>query len=184
MDAKNGGIGFRNHTVPASPNLTSVWSEDLLFIEPTTVCVNQNISIDFNISYTGNSSAATMSAVKLVDHGGFANFNTSNPFDDRNDRNETLNRPDLHSRAYMAAWYSNILLMAVLNITNVLDHTAGTPVNPYIRSRVGRQFDLPLPNDKEASKYQTLGILQNLGDILGFEFRINRTNDKFKNPGK
>lgn len=85
VDAENGGIGFWNHTVPASPSVTSFWSEDLLFIELTTVCVNQNLSIDFNISFIEAPSAATSLAMKLADYGGFAEFNTTPPFDNRND---------------------------------------------------------------------------------------------------
>ena len=39
VDTKTGGIGFRNHTIPATPlPYGAFWSEDLLFIEPETEC--------------------------------------------------------------------------------------------------------------------------------------------------
>jgi hypothetical protein len=44
VDAVNGGIGFRNHTVPVKPqmNYGATWTEDLLWIEPVSVCVDTN----------------------------------------------------------------------------------------------------------------------------------------------
>ncbi|KAK0114757.1 hypothetical protein ONS95_014241 [Cadophora gregata] len=47
IDAINGGVGFRNHTVPELPQTVhgAAWTEDILWLEPDTVCVNTNWSI-------------------------------------------------------------------------------------------------------------------------------------------
>ncbi len=44
IDAINGGLGFRNHTAPASPQATdgATWEEDLLWMEPLTTCLGTN----------------------------------------------------------------------------------------------------------------------------------------------
>ncbi|KAK0640623.1 hypothetical protein B0T16DRAFT_460791 [Cercophora newfieldiana] len=44
IDASNGGIGFRNHTVPVSPPMVdgATWDEDLLWLEPITTCLGTN----------------------------------------------------------------------------------------------------------------------------------------------
>ena len=48
VDAKKGGIGFRNHTAPATfHEYGTTWTEDILFIEPETQCVDLNVTFDF-----------------------------------------------------------------------------------------------------------------------------------------
>jgi len=44
IDANNGGLGFRNHTVPDVPRMIDgvTWEEDLLWMEPATTCLRTN----------------------------------------------------------------------------------------------------------------------------------------------
>ena len=49
VDTINGGIGFRNHTVPPGFQHGVTWKEDLLFIEADTACVDTNLSLFFLI---------------------------------------------------------------------------------------------------------------------------------------
>lgn len=47
VDTLNGGVGFRNHTVPTTsePADHVTWSEDLLWISPATSCIQTNWTI-------------------------------------------------------------------------------------------------------------------------------------------
>jgi hypothetical protein len=47
VDIKNGGIGFRNHSAPTWRQYVSTWEEDLFFVMPDTVCVDTNLTFDF-----------------------------------------------------------------------------------------------------------------------------------------
>ena len=46
-DLVNGGVGFRNHTVPTRPRLKygAKWTEDILWMEPVTECIDTNWSV-------------------------------------------------------------------------------------------------------------------------------------------
>jgi len=73
VDTKSGGIGFRNHTTPPALPFGSTWSEDLLFIEPDTECVDMNITMDFNIPMSNDVTDLVENLV-VTDHGGFVNL--------------------------------------------------------------------------------------------------------------
>ena len=47
VDPNNGGVGFRNHTIPVGLQLGATWQEDILWIQPETVCTANNFSIHF-----------------------------------------------------------------------------------------------------------------------------------------
>lgn len=167
VDAKNGGVGFRNHTIPVGLPRGARWSEDLLFIEPEVECVNQNISFDFNISTSLGSSIGrvSMADLMLTDRGGFTNINTTYP---TNDTRDGINKPDLKMRAYQAAWNVNRFSMFTMNVTNPRNESIGMEPFQYIDSHVGKQFKLPLP-DVGLDAYQSLGFLYNFGEFFGFE---------------
>ena len=72
VDSDTGAIGFRNHSVPVVPNNGSVgWTEDLLFVEPESVCIPNNLTLQFTIGDLANHN---FSDVQLIDNGGFANL--------------------------------------------------------------------------------------------------------------
>lgn len=116
VDTRIGGIGFRNHTLPAGLALGGTWSEDLTWVEPVTECVDTNLTIQFD---SGQSASNTSLAKYLVDGGGFANLAPSFPFPGFPLWNDTQNPSELRLRAYKAAWISNALSAIFLNLTTV-----------------------------------------------------------------
>lgn len=140
VDTKSGGIGFRNHTIPEPLTYGASWSEDLLFIEPETQCVDMNTTLDFTISQDRVSNLA------ITDRGGFVNLNHEYPEFEEND---TQANPDLQSRAYMAAWLSNAMTMFYLNVSNPAEPSP-EPFT-YMDSTVGKRF--PLSPPKSMSLY-------------------------------
>jgi hypothetical protein len=191
VDTVNGGIGFRNHTTPSPLALGSTWSEDLLFLEPSTVCVDLNLTLDFTLtqskasSYLANDETGIqVGAVVLTDRGGFANLNQTFPgYVNLPDPQEDL---DLEGRAYVAAWLNNAYTMAYLNVTN--PHNGDEKPFSYLKSHVGQQFVMPLPQDEDASawNYDTLTTIPDFGAYLslssGFSTNSSNSNVTYPNP--
>ncbi|KAL2797066.1 hypothetical protein BJX66DRAFT_349083 [Aspergillus keveii] len=73
VDLPAGGIGFRNHSAPPWRPHGSEWSEDLLFVEPETQCVDLNLTLDYDV-VTSSSGSGGYENLVLTDRGGFANF--------------------------------------------------------------------------------------------------------------
>jgi hypothetical protein len=162
VDTINGGIGFRNHTVPPGFQYGVTWDEDLLFIEPETVCVDTNLTIDFTVANSPNYSIIIDNLV-LTDRGGFANLNHT--FPDPNLSNPQSN-PDLYGRAYKAAWLNNVNTMLYYNVTTDNNETTGEKAFAYLNSFVGRTYQLQAPGLLAA--YNTLTITTTFGDYLNF----------------
>jgi hypothetical protein len=152
VDTVNGGIGFRNHTVPPGFQFGAEWQEDLLFIEPETVCVDTNTTIDYTIGATVNGTNTIVDLV-LTDRGGFVNVNHTFPAANLTNPQEN---PDLWTRAYKAAWMTNTFTMLYYNITNDHNDTSGQGAFAYLNSYVGKTF--PLVNLNEQSDYDSLAM--------------------------
>jgi hypothetical protein len=103
VNTQTGGIAFRNHTVPVGLKYGAEWTEDLLWIEPETACVDTNISVEFKIPYTGLANF-NLENISLVDNGGFANLITEYP---KVNVWNSQSEPNLRDRAYKAAWMAN-----------------------------------------------------------------------------
>lgn len=99
VDTINGGIGFRNHTIPPGFRYGASWEEDLLFIVPETVCVDTNTTLDYSVAAAQNTSISFTDIV-LTDRGGFVNLNHTYPEANLTD---TQRNPDLWTRAYKGA---------------------------------------------------------------------------------
>jgi hypothetical protein len=158
VDMKNGGIGFRNHSAPTWQPYGSTWTEDILFIEPETVCVNTNLTLDFKVpaNTTENLGAGSWSSVfglVLTDHGGFVNLNQTYPFWVPGD---TQADPMMWYRAYKAAWLSNALTMAWMNVTNIANDTTGVKAFSYLNSTLGKRFPLHYPDGSTATSYNSI----------------------------
>ena len=69
--ANSSGIGFRNHSIPQGVNEGGTWSEDILWVEPETVCVDTNLTLDFTL---GHDLLELIQNLRLTDRGGFANL--------------------------------------------------------------------------------------------------------------
>ncbi|KAI5836967.1 hypothetical protein DFP73DRAFT_522223 [Morchella snyderi] len=65
VDTANGGVGFRNHMKPGGEWSAASWEEVLLWMEPETVCVANNVSLEVTTDNIGSLEA------KLLDAGGF-----------------------------------------------------------------------------------------------------------------
>jgi hypothetical protein len=116
VDTIEGGLGFRNHTVPQPLHAYgSEWTEDILFIEPETQCVDMNITFDFQLSLAGSSEPAIKN-LAVIDHGGFYNLSRTKPSSGTYPNGQ--GGLDVRQRAYYAAWMANFLTMAFLNLTD------------------------------------------------------------------
>lgn len=174
VDMKTGGIGFRNHSAPPVSPFGSEWSEDLLFVEPETVCVDTNLTLDFTVSCSSptgtlcyaaqaiswdfcpfspltfvqipryGSFAPQVSELVLTDRGGFANLIKKYPTWQPGD---TQKDPELYLRAYKAAWINNAWSMAFMNVTNLANQSdPNSHAFEYLDSYVGKTFPLMSPN--------------------------------------
>ena len=75
VNSDTGAIGLRNHSVPVNLNNSiASWEEDILFVEPESVCVPNNLTLQFTIN--GFHSTHNFSGVQLIDNGGFTNLGT------------------------------------------------------------------------------------------------------------
>lgn len=117
VDMVAGGVGFRNHTAPLPPPLPygSMWTEDILFIEPETHCVDLNITLDFNLP-ADVYAISGFDNLTITDRGGLSGLNRINPGFDTSPNGQTdLN---LEQRAYNAAWLNNFMTLVFYNATD------------------------------------------------------------------
>lgn len=143
VDMVNGGVGFRNHSAPPVVGYGSEWSEDILFIEPESQCVDTNLTIDFMIPKY-YSDKGLLSNLVLTDRGGFANLTQEYPSVDVYD---AQNHPNLRERAYKAAWINNAYSMAFMNVTSLKNESdPNSHAFTYLNTTVGKRFPLQYPN--------------------------------------
>ena len=157
VDTQSGGVGFRNHTVPQGLTLGADWTEDILFIEPETVCVDTNLTLEFMIlpfEYRGGS----IVNLSLVDQGGFVNLNHTYPLIDLTD---TQTDPKLKERAYKAAWQTNALTMVYLNVTRPSPNSFS-----YLKSEIGRHF----PLSSRVGSYDSFTTSSSWGGLIDAPF--------------
>ncbi|CZR56720.1 uncharacterized protein PAC_06609 [Phialocephala subalpina] len=153
VDTVNGGVGLRNHTVPPGFQHGASWSEELLFIEPETVCVDMNVTLDYTVA-PGQNISTTIIDLVLTDRGGFVNLNETYPEANLTD---TQANPDLWTRAYKAAWMTNAWTMLYLNITNPHNDTTGEHAFSYLNSEIGKTFPLPI-YEQATGTYDSLAM--------------------------
>ena len=120
IDTMNGGIGFRNHSVPLELELGAQWDEDLLWVFPDTACTPVNLSLHFSIS--SNYFYSTDNGY-MTDDGGFAELDARIPsprFDGPEDSwgDAFGESPDLQQRSYALAWWNNQFTARALNISS------------------------------------------------------------------
>ncbi|KAL3441667.1 hypothetical protein BJX65DRAFT_299571 [Aspergillus insuetus] len=113
IDTKRGGAGFRNHSALPLTTYGSTWSEDLLFIQPVSACVDTNLALDYAITdHESYNLGTSITPMTLTDRGGFSRLNTTYPTWDIAEQPATLG--------------------AKLNISNV---TLGTEPIQHLRLR-------------------------------------------------
>ncbi|BCR95398.1 uncharacterized protein AKAW2_20338S [Aspergillus luchuensis] len=188
VDSKAGRIGFRNHTIPANLPMGAEWTEDILFIEPESRCVNTNLTVDYNYDpqaqfssfSTDNMYNTDLRNLALVDRGGFVNL--SHERYDINASNFQENAA-LYERAYNAAWRHNMLIMQYFNVTT--NGSDGRVPFEYMHSELGKRFSLAniSTNFVEPMTVQTdsgYGSFLDLQD--GFNLGTNYSTEQSKNP--
>ncbi|PHH91498.1 hypothetical protein CDD83_227 [Cordyceps sp. RAO-2017] len=125
VDTINGGVGFRNHTVPTGLSLGAEWQEDLLFVEPETSCVDTNISLELPpyapyIDYVPFQ-------VGIADRDGIPILEGKRPAPDLRDARRNA---DLQGRARAAASLYQAMHRELLNLTS-----SGMALYPSPRDR-------------------------------------------------
>ena len=186
VDMKNGGIGFRNHSAPPRTPYGSTWSEDLLFIEPESVCVDTNLTIDFTLPRFASEESATFTYTNLVltDRGGFVNLNKTYP---RYNTTNTQHEPQLWDRAYKGAWMNNAISMAFLNVTNFRNKSdPDSRAFSYMNSHLGKQFPLMSESGRQSPhltiRVNALRITSLYGEYLdGLDRGIETRNSSILN---
>ncbi|OCK73509.1 hypothetical protein K432DRAFT_430554 [Lepidopterella palustris CBS 459.81] len=168
VDTVNGGIGFRNHTIPPGFQHGVTWKEDLLFIEPETVCVDTNLTLDYMIIPTkNNSDSGGITNVVLTDRGGFVNLNHTYP---EPDLSNPQKNPDLFGRAYKAAWLNNAYTALWYNVTDENNAAAGTRAFSYLNSELNKTFPIPTNFDGSITGLDFLGIGVDYGTYLSASY--------------
>ncbi|KAF9441201.1 hypothetical protein P691DRAFT_766599 [Macrolepiota fuliginosa MF-IS2] len=104
-------IGFWNQTLPKLPN-GGTWSQDLLWLELVTQCIDTNLMLNYSMSAVGIQGPVYSMDLNLTDYGGFVNltYNISVP-------NRGGQHIDLVHHAYAGAVLGNEYTMQALNIT-------------------------------------------------------------------
>ncbi|KXN86514.1 hypothetical protein AN958_09986 [Leucoagaricus sp. SymC.cos] len=121
MSLEHPGIGFWNQTLPELKN-GGTWSQDILWLEPVTQCVDTNVTVDYIMT---KGPTGTIDEFNVTDRGGFVNLSKEPP---------SLNRDgqqiDLFQHAYKGAGYSDLFAMLFLNTSRQSSYVgASYPVN-------------------------------------------------------
>ncbi|KAK7055345.1 hypothetical protein R3P38DRAFT_2846513 [Favolaschia claudopus] len=111
VDLDNPGVGLWNHSLPTGTSRGATWSEDVLWLEPVSECVDTNITVDYTLLNSAMS-ANQVNDYSLVDHGGFYNLTKEYPPLNRDGQNV-----DLREHAYKGAVLSNFYTM--FNLGNI-----------------------------------------------------------------
>ncbi|PGH20726.1 hypothetical protein AJ80_03486 [Polytolypa hystricis UAMH7299] len=179
VDMKTGGIGFRNHTVPKeSLSHGSRWTEDILFIEPETQCVDLNITLDFKLPLDATSRNYVENLI-LTDRGGFSALDRNSPKPNEGPNGQS--NLNLRERAYAAAWMNNFLTLVYFNATD-------PDAEKISRLDVEKGATFPLPsfthNTTFRVGYETIRSNLEFGEYLNLTNRrltVNRTREN-ENP--
>ncbi|KAF2181144.1 hypothetical protein K469DRAFT_793113 [Zopfia rhizophila CBS 207.26] len=142
VDAKSGGIGFRNHTAPFGLQYGAQWDEDILWIEPEISCANTNLSFQMTVNDVLNSSYP-LQALEVVDDGGFALLRHGDPY--AGWPNITYSSPDVQLRADRSAWLSNFLAAFTFNLTGTASAKYG------LNATLGHHYPLQMNGSRAKS---------------------------------
>ncbi|RPA82505.1 hypothetical protein BJ508DRAFT_414119 [Ascobolus immersus RN42] len=149
VDRINGGYGFLNHSRPVGTLYRSDWDADVLWMEPESVCVPNNISIRYTFgnrpmeSWTRASSV--MSEVSIRDYGGLKDLPLEYPV---LDLNRSQDDPQLWARAWKAAVISNFNVYGPLRLKRPdipkTDKIMSYNITAFINEEFTMQPDLPI----------------------------------------
>ncbi len=192
VDTIGGGIGFRNHTGPTTKNkYGSTWSEDILFVEPETQCVNLNFTFNFELKESdGTDVAVEVSGLYIKDEGGFSALNRKAPVSSLlyppsyNGQGEI----SLRDRAYKAAWLNNYMTLVYFNLTNPemndirrLDAKPGMEIHSNSSATGNTGFSIAFQSVRSSVDYGEYLVL-NKSQTSGNPYNVSR--DQFSKVGK
>jgi hypothetical protein len=173
-DLVNGGVGFRNHTVPTTPRMRhgAQWTEDTLWLEPVTACVDTN----WSVGHTQRSQPVSaysplwLTNLWLVNRGGGI---VPTQIPDRKLLNlPSQSDPDLHSRAHLAGSMFNYRLSELLSLSS-----SNATVGSEYDSLDWDIFDIMFFQDFNGHKGLTLGPFQDPFQPLRFQTLFPSTVD-------
>jgi len=104
---QNPGIGLWNNTIPAVKT-GGTWSEDVLWLEPVSSCVNTNLTVDYLIENPSGGETT----YNVTDRGGIFNLTTQYPEYSRDGQDI-----DIYAHAYKGAVLQNFYFMVAMNLT-------------------------------------------------------------------
>lgn len=134
VDMIQGGVGFRNHTIPSGISQGADWTEDLLWLEPMTECVDTNLTLEYTLPNGDYFNHFNFENVSIIDNGGFAGLIQQYPALSMDDNQ---NKPKLRERAYRAAWLVNVYSALIMNVTRPSPNAF-----EYLNSELGKKFPL------------------------------------------
>ncbi|KAJ2958317.1 hypothetical protein NQZ79_g6085 [Umbelopsis isabellina] len=106
------GVGIGNLQVPYLPH-GATWSQEMLWIEPETACVDLGFTVNFKLPDTAFIGRFDSNKnISLTDQGGFSKFNFSSPDYGWNGQQITM-----EDRAHRLAFLSNKYIMEEYNIS-------------------------------------------------------------------
>ncbi|KAF8215081.1 hypothetical protein K438DRAFT_1800698 [Mycena galopus ATCC 62051] len=108
VDMDTPGIGLWNHTLPSDTPDGGVWSQDVLWLEPVSACVDTNLTFDYIMN--DSMEANNIDQFNLTDRGGFFNLTDEYPTLDLDGQHI-----DLWQHAYKGAVLNNAMSMEFLN---------------------------------------------------------------------
>jgi hypothetical protein len=158
VDMIDGGIGFRNHSIPPPYPFGSTWTEDILFIEPETQCVHTNLSLDLKFVQDRFGSATVES---VTDRGGFVYLDPTIPT-----QNGPWNQsnPGLYERAYEGAFWNNVNTMFAWNLADPRDGSKQAFQNQ--RSELGKSHHIITLGDISSTDFRTIELTSGYGSYL------------------
>ena len=180
VDMETGSIGFRNHTIPKNHFTHGTrWTEDILFVEPETQCVDLNFTIDFEIP-RGTLPEEYAVNLRLTDHGGFSRLRDYPAPDINQVYANGQDDLDLEKRALDAGWLNNFLTMVFFNKTG--PNTANIS---RLEVSEGDTFSLPsfLENTTFRVGYDVVASSLDFGTYLNLTGKAGRNETRWSdNP--
>jgi hypothetical protein len=135
IDAINGAIGFRNHTVPIEPFMKhgATWKENILWMDLETACVDTNWTMEYSnklLAFDPFEPLSWADSPELVDR------NDRNPgkgsYVPWYDNTDAQSNPNLMGRAHLAAWiFGRTISQLIERSTSRTGWETQQAVSPY-----------------------------------------------------
>jgi hypothetical protein len=144
MSPDHPGIGFWNQSMPDTAH-GSTWSQDILWLEPMTTCVNTNLTVDYALS---GGFGINVDSFNITDRGGI--YQITNAIPPITGLGQDI---DLYEHAYRGAVESNAETMIFLNVTRessfdgrtfTFQNSSFIPIGALSTTVVGTAAALPL----------------------------------------